>query len=85
MAYTENVRWILYSPPSMHVEFWTEHINKWICINFQKDPKWPPPVIGLEHCVIFDGLGKEAQKTMSKDEWWAKHALHIICKHREWI
>jgi hypothetical protein len=30
MAYTETVGWILYSLPSMNIEFWTAHINKWI-------------------------------------------------------
>lgn len=64
----------------MNTEFWTTHINKWICINFLKDPKTPPPVIGLEHHAIFDGIGKDAQKAMSKEERWAKRALHVICK-----
>jgi hypothetical protein len=36
--------------------------------------------------VIFNRLGKDAQKAVSKkDEQWAKCALHIICKHGEWI
>jgi hypothetical protein len=63
-AYTETVGWILYSLPSMNLEFWMAHINKWIQLNFQKDPKNPPPVIGLEHRAIFDGLGKEARKAV---------------------
>ena len=82
-AYTETVGWILYSLPSMNVEFWTSYINTWIRVNFQKDPKHPPPVIGLEHRAIYDGLGKEAQKAMSKEERWAKRALHVICKRGE--
>ena len=71
-AHTKNVGWILYSLPSIHVNFRMAYINTWICLNFQKDPKKPPPVIGLEHHAIFDGLGKDAQKKMSKDEHWAK-------------
>jgi hypothetical protein len=67
----------------MNVEFWTSYINNWIRVNFQKDPKHPPPVIGLEHRAIYDGLGKEAQKAMSKEERWAKRALHVICKRGE--
>jgi hypothetical protein len=69
--YTETVGWILYSLPSMNTEFWTVHINKWIHVNISKDPKYPPPVIGLEHCAIFDGMGKDTQKAMSKEERWA--------------
>jgi hypothetical protein len=37
----------------------------------------------LEHRAIYDGLGKEAQKAMSKEERWAKRALHVICKRGE--
>jgi hypothetical protein len=56
-AYTETVGWILYSLPSMNTKFWTAHINKWIRVNFSKDPKFPPPVIRLEHQAIFNGMG----------------------------
>ena len=77
MAHTETVGWILYSISSMNIEFWTSKVNEWIAKHF---PKETIP-IGLEHRAIFDGAGKDARQKMSKDEKWAKHGLHVLCKH----
>ena len=77
MAHTKTVGWILYSLPSMNVEFWTSTVNEWIAKHF---PCENIP-IGLEHRAIFDGAGKEVKQQMSKDERWAKCCLHVLCKH----
>ena len=75
-SHTEIAGWILYSIPNMNAETWSLALNGWIAKQCSK----VPITIGLEHHAIFDGKGKEAQKNISKDEWWAKHALHVICK-----
>ena len=82
-AYTEIVGWFLYLPQATDVDFWTAQINGWIKNKIAREAGTPPLVIGLDHRAIFDGLSREAQKKMSKDERWAKRAVHVICKRGE--
>ena len=82
-AYTEIVGWLLYLPQATDTEYLTAQINGWIKHKIAREAGTPPMVIGLDHRAIFDGLSREAQKKMSKDERWAKRAVHVICKRGE--
>ena len=82
-AYTEVAGWLLYLPQATDVDFWTGQINAWINNKIPREAGTPPVIIGLDFRAIYDGISKEAQKKMSKDERWAKRAVYVICKRGE--
>jgi hypothetical protein len=70
-AFTEVAGWLLYLPQATDVDYWTSQINAWIKNKLPREAGTPPVIIGLDFRAIYDGISKEAQKKMSKDERWA--------------
>jgi hypothetical protein len=78
--YMDTVGWILYLVQATNVDLLTDIVNRWIDTKVDREPGTPPLVVGLEHRAIYDGMSKDAQKKMTKDERWAKRAVHVFCK-----